>query len=249
MVTVASWNIAGGRKMKSPKMFDYSDEDLGYFAEQIQKVSPDIICLQETHTNKNRSIAKEIAGSLGMNFVFDSPASPSHVDKNYTLGNAIISKYDFTQKESFQLPDPTFDLYFSDGKKAKIHQRKLQLVVVKNTFIANIHMSPLHIFGYDYAKDKGLGFAHAIEKLLLAKLQKPLIFCGDFNYNTPQTIYPNLISTFNLKDSVPDKLTAPCEKDVTKSDHIFYSEEFTLVNSGVIETETDHYLCYISFNY
>ena len=36
-IAIATWNIAGGRQVKSlEKLFDYQKEDLGYFAKQIK---------------------------------------------------------------------------------------------------------------------------------------------------------------------------------------------------------------------
>ena len=55
--TIATWNIAGGRPIRTDGLFDYADEDINYFADELRKINPDVICLQETHMNDERSVA------------------------------------------------------------------------------------------------------------------------------------------------------------------------------------------------
>ena len=71
----------------------------------------------------------------------------------------------------------------------------------------------------------------------------------DFNFSDPQKVF-SIINELNLINALPDEGTRP-SKDGSKkkSDFIFYSSEFKLINSGIIETNTDHYLCWAEFEY
>lgn len=244
-----SWNIAGARRVKSHQHFDYGDEDLIYFSEQAKILHPDVICLQETHTNSQRSVAEDLAKSLKMDHVFDSPASPSHVDKLSRLGTAIISKTPFLNKEVFQYPYPDFELYFPDGRKAIIHHKNLQVVKFKDFYLANTQMLPIQIFGYQYGEGEAVEYTKKVESTFFT-LKRPLIFAGDFNFDTPQAIYPMLRDRLALKDALPDRVTRPNKEGIKKTpDHIYYSPEFKLIDSRIVETETDHYLCFAELNY
>lgn len=240
---IVSWNIAGGRKMKSEQMFDYEEENLDYFAEQILSIDADVVCLQETHTNAERSVAKDLAKILKMDNVIDSPTSPSHVDKNFQLGTAIISRLPFNETKVYQYPDPSFELYFSDGKKAITHHKNLQEVKIEDFYLANTQMLPIKLFGYEYDRGKGFDFAKEIEKTLTV-LEQPIIFCGDFNFDNPSKVYPDLFNKLGLKEALPNKVTRPSPQGKKTPDHIFYSPKFHLIKSGVVKTLTDHYLCY-----
>lgn len=239
---IASWNIAGGRRIKSLKLFDYEEENLPYFIDELGKVSSDIICLQEIHLNKKRSIAEEIADNLGLSYCFDIDASHSHIDSSYSLGNSIISKFPFKEKVSYTLPYPEFDLIWSDGRKVDIHHKVLQIIKVDGFSVANTQMLPIQIWGYDYDKGEGTNLSKSIEKVFL-KVKNPAILCGDFNFNNPQKIFPIFFKTHFLEDATPKVVTRPGGKRETP-DHIFYTREFELKDSGVIKTQTDHYLCW-----
>lgn len=242
---IVTWNIAGGRKINSNKLFEYGNEDLHYFSKQIYPINPDVICLQESHTNKTTSVASILAKTLNMNYVYDSPASPSHIDNKYFLGTSIISRHSFSSTQTLTLPVPKFDLHFPDGQKVMVHQKNVQLVKYRKFFLANIQL--LGLFEHSYNKGVAVFYTKEIEKILL-KLEEPIIFCGDFNVNKPQRIFKSLFRILNLKDSLPNKITRPNVKNVKLTpDHIYYSPPFKCVNSEIIKTTTDHYLCWAEF--
>jgi endonuclease/exonuclease/phosphatase family metal-dependent hydrolase len=244
-LTVASWNIAGGRPVNSFEQFDYSREDIDYFAEQLLAVNPDIVCLQESHTNANRTIAQELADKLGMNFLFNTTNSPSHVDSNFQLGLAILSKHPFDNQSSYQYPYPSFKLLWKDGREADKHHKALQLANVEGIYVANTQMLPINIWGYDYVKEQGLKYAKEIETTLIKKLETPLIFCGDFNFNQPDDIYSTAFRKLEMKDSLPHgQSTRPSDDgEIRSPDHIFFSSDFECEEANIIKTKTDHYLC------
>lgn len=248
-IKIVSWNVAGGRKVKSLDQFDYEAEDLNYFASEIKKINPDIVCFQESHSNSSRSISNEIAQFLKIKNVFDSPFSPSHIDSNYQLGVSIIPKFSFIAKNTLQLPYPKFKLYWKNGREADIHHKAMQKVLIEGFNLVNIQLLPLGLWGFDYSKDKGKEFSLEIDKTLNL-LNSPLIFCGDINFDKPDLIYPKLIKRLCLKEALPNLTTRPTKNNSKKTpDHIFYSPEFLLIDSGIIQTQTDHYLCFAEFEF
>ena len=236
--TLASWNIAAGRTSKSNVQFDYNEEQLTYFQDMLAASNADVICLQEVHANEQRNQADELAKMLEMPYIYYSDAHPSHIDPMFRMGNAILSRTPFEKTNTTFFPNPWFDMYFKDGRKAKEHPKNVQTVRIHNIHIGNLHLLSLRLFslGYD---DRGLGsqLATKIENVLQS-LPTPLILTGDFNFGDPVAIYPNFIKSHHLSEIDWQK------KD---SDHIFYSQECIVKNHSVIETESDHNLYVAEF--
>lgn len=236
-VTIATWNIAGARPIKSAERFDYAPEDIGYFTEQLRAIDADVICLQETHLNKDRSVAKEIAEQLGYH-IHEAEMSPSHVDAAYSLGNAILYKEVPKSLHNFLFPYPFFKLLLPGGRVAARHNKGFQIAEFSFGMVVNMQMLPLGFLGTPYDSPDGLLFSEEMERTLLSEVRSPSIICGDFNFREPKTQYAKLLA--NSVNALPDVPTRPEEK---KTDFIFVSPEFRVQSSRVIETNSDHFLC------
>lgn len=244
-IRVASWNIAGAHRIRSLERFDYADEEIEYFADCLKKIDADVICLQEAHTNDERSNASDIARLLGMPFVYNAVNSPSHIDKDFKLGNAILSKVELEHIDSINYPYPAFDLFFSDGRPAVVHHKMIQIYSYKNTMITNTQMLPLTVFGERYDSGPGVELAESIQDLLIDRLRSPLIFCGDINFDIPSDIYPKLYKSLDLVEALPDEITRPNKMMIKQTpDHILTSRDLKVEKADIITVEADHYLCY-----
>lgn len=252
-IRVVSWNIAGGRKIRSSKRFDYGDEDIKYFASNLKNINPDFICLQEVHFNNNQSTSSEICKILHDYKFIDFELSPSHIDPKSRLGMSVLSKSGPDNHKNLTYPYPEFDLHFPNGRLADRHDKGLQVIDFSRMFIANTQLLPLGIFGHYYDTDEGLVLAGQISDIFINNLSSPLIFCGDFgsDYNGKfYEIFKNVIKKFGLKDALMGMNTRNLDSinaSKVKADYIFYSSHFKLLDSGIIETETDHFLCYADF--
>ena len=194
-IRIASWNIAGAHKYTSSDHLNYEAEDISYFAEQLKRVDPDIIFLQETHLNSDRSIARDIANLLNYENVYEVDVSPSHIDSNFRLGNAIISKAPLSHIKDAYYPYPDFELRFPNGKLARDrHDKMVQIYKFGDIMICNTQMCPLSLFGYSYVEGLGKEIALQIEDILIDNLTTPLIFAGDFNTDEPEQAYPKLVN-------------------------------------------------------
>ena len=242
---VLTWNIGGAHTVNSSAVFDYDKEDLAYFVEAIKAINPDIICLQESHTNDSDVLASRLAKELGLAYVFDAPRSPSHIDENYQLSNAIISRYPIENTKNILLPDPSFELYFEGGKKARLFHTYLQTATIQGITIANTHLQPLHLFGYSYNKGEGKQFANDTEAVLCSNLNTPLIFAGDFNDPNLFSNFPLLVEKFKLEAALDEQ---PTDIKGNKMDYILFSKELTLDKAELIKAEkADHHLGWAIF--
>ena len=243
---LVTWNINGAFTLTSvnPRAYTTS-ENLPYFTQQLKALNADIICLQEVHTNVERSQTKLIAEALGYPYTFETIASDSHIDPVYKLANAIISKQPFKGAKAVCLPHPEFLLelpLLSNGQRAKIHDKYMQVVKFENFTLANIHTLPLHVLGASYDSNNGRAFTREVEKVMLELLSPPIIFCGDFNHNNIQHLYPNLFDKLNLLDGLPDQASVP-NADM-RIDYILISKnDFQVIDSFIHPLMTDHFPC------
>ncbi len=234
---IATWNIAGGRPMKSSERFDYAAEEIGYFADELRKINPDIICLQETHLNDERSVSRDLCEILADYHREEVSMSPSHVDEQYHLGNAILSKEIPKRVENIPYPDPRFPLTLPGGKPAIRHAKGFQAAYLGFGTIINTQMLPLAYLGTPYNALEGKSFAGEMENVLLSHPAE--IICGDLNYTDAKTLYVKLLK--EKVNALPDAPTRPGGK---KTDYIFVPESCNVISSGIVETNTDHYLCW-----
>jgi endonuclease/exonuclease/phosphatase family metal-dependent hydrolase len=250
-IKIASWNIAGGHPIGTLKQFDYSAKDITYFVEELRIVDADIICLQESHTSDDNghSNAKDIADALGYPYVFNSISSPSHIEEGYSLTTAILSRVPLTEEKCAFYPNPSQQLFWRNGRSAgEPHKKNLQVVKTESFTIANTQMLPIHLFNLAY-DDGGVGseLAQGINAVMAENVTAPVLWCGDFNFEDPLSIYSHL-KALSLTEALPDADTRPSVEGAKKrTDHIFYSPEFALVASGVNEVNADHYLCWAEF--
>ncbi len=252
-IKIASWNIAGGRKVNSSQRFDYGQEELSYFSKNLKKINPDIICIQENHFRNGESYSKRIVNILGSYNVFDYELSPSHIDADFRLGLSILSKSIFKDAKNFVYPYPEFELNFKDGQPASRHNKGFQILKTDDIFIANTQLLPIGLFGHLYSSGDGMILSKKIEDLFFNNLKLPLIFCGDFSgdFNGEfDKVFGKFLDKFNLQDALTGKKTRNIDSEIQKklkTDYIFYSSEFRLIKSEVVETNTDHFLCYAEF--
>jgi endonuclease/exonuclease/phosphatase family metal-dependent hydrolase len=245
-ITIATWNIGGGKPLKNIESFsykdeDYLDEDVAYFGSKLKELNPDIICLQETHIGSNKSLAKELGEVAGDYSLTEVALSESHIDGRYRLGNAILSKNKPLEENFHYFPYPSFPLARRDGGVTVIHEKGCQVLKFEFGNVANLHMQPLAFLGTKYDSPNGVIYAKEVEQTLEQNLTNPIVLCGDFNYIKSEELYSDLLNKLSLKSVLPDEPTRPDNK---KTDYIFVSPEFTLVDSGIVKTNSDHYLCW-----
>lgn len=238
-ITIATWNIAGGHLLRSGEVFDYGPEEVGYFAEQLRAVDPDVVCLQETHRNATRSVAQEIADALGGYACVEQENSPSHIDPAYTLGNAVLSRLPILRSEEHLFAYPDFPLVLSDGRPAVRHEKGFQIIALDGVGVMNLQMQPLRSLGTPYDTKEGSAFARQMEVQLLEHRSGSMLVCGDFNVDHASELYPEFLE--GMYNALPDAPTRPGNK---RTDYLFASPEFQVKASGIIETQTDHYLCW-----
>ncbi|MBC7707796.1 endonuclease/exonuclease/phosphatase family protein [Polaromonas sp.] len=243
---IASWNIAGGHTIRSNKQFDYDEqENIEYFIGQLLALDADVICLQESHWHPEKSLSYRIAAALDFPFVFETINSPSGIDPAFKESTAVLSKAPLENTQEFCLPYPKFDLFLPDGSPAARWDKYLQVCEIQGVRIGNIHTQPLGYFGYNYQVEAGVGYAKEIEILLTQQLKEPFILVGDFNTQKANRAFERWFQANSLDDALPEQL--PTRPNGNHIDYILHTPAFIKHDSGIISTNTDHYLCWAEF--
>ena len=243
---IATWNIAGGHTVRSLEdKFDYNPLGTAYFVDELGKLSVDVAFIQESQCNDKGSVAARIAEELAMPFVFETPMSQSHIDPEYSLSVAILSRQPFEigSQQAFKQPYPSFDLQLPGGRPAAKFHKYLQMATIGGICFANTMVQPLEFLGSPYSSLLGRGYADELSAFFIDNLpEQLLIFAGDFNTPDPPSTFARAFDHFGLKDTLPVGATEPHGQG--HLDCILVSPEFTAIDRAIIPTQTDHYLGY-----
>lgn len=240
---IVSWNIAGGHTIKSNKRFDYDEhENAEYFIDHLKAIDADVVCLQESHWHPEKSLSNRIATALNLGFVFETVNSPSGIDPQFKESTAILSKNIIEDKAALKLPYPDFELFLPDGTPAAQWDKFLQVCRINGIVVGNIHTQPMGYFGFDYHEGQGVEYAAELEKCLTDNMRSPFVLAGDFNTTMAENVFTNFYHDNNLLDALPSSQpTRPSGKHI---DYILHTPTFSVKQSDIVETSTDHFLCW-----
>jgi endonuclease/exonuclease/phosphatase family metal-dependent hydrolase len=239
-IRIATWNIAAGRKIQSLDWMDYSEEDIDYFYAQFKDLNLDIICLQESQFNNEVSFANQIARLLDYHTVLETTGCPSHIDSSFSMTPAIITRLEVASSEYFVLPHPTFPL-IRNGKVFPAFDRNVIVASFGRFNVITTHPEPLGVFDLKYESGLGRELSKTIDDVFLGMFEKPIILAADMNFDNLSAVLPKTVEALDIMDLFRGEDTKP---HGGHPDHIAFSNGLTVVDSGIIKTETDHYLCW-----
>ncbi|MGW4325182.1 endonuclease/exonuclease/phosphatase family protein [Nocardia sp. NPDC004573] len=237
---MVTWNIAGGRRALSTDAFDYDEVDLPYFAEQVRRLRPDVINVQESEIGPSGSTARELAELLGYPHVYETPMCPSHISDGKTLSLAVISRLPIDNAWAQRLPTTRLDLKVG-GRSVEPYDRYAQRVSVGGINVVNLHPTPLGFFGHSYEEGAGAEHAREIGSAVREMVDGPTVVAADLNTDRPGMVYGRTFEDMGMSAALePDARTVPGWDGAP--DQIYSSREFQTVNQGVETTDTDHHL-------
>lgn len=240
-----TWNIGGGKILSKNfdprKLASYSKDGFEHITEIIKKENPDIITLQETHKNENEDLVEKISKKLGYNFYKHDSTSNSHIDKNFNLGHAIISRFPITNHTFNLFKNPELSVTWEDGSVAKSFDKGFSTFSIKideqDINITTTHLFPFRRFEVDIESDTARTILQDVEEKIEV-MPTPWIITGDFNINSKsiKKYLPKLLK--NMSEVELNKPTTP--KD-NYYDHISFNG-VNIIGSYVLDDVlTDHY--------
>ncbi|MEK7496448.1 MAG: endonuclease/exonuclease/phosphatase family protein [Patescibacteria group bacterium] len=91
------WNIGGGKTRKPSddpmNVLSYSNEALSDIVIILKKLNPDIITIQESHSDAKVVQSKVIGDALGLSHIANDIYDKSHLEDDQWLSQAIISRF------------------------------------------------------------------------------------------------------------------------------------------------------------
>lgn len=244
------WNIGGGKDYR-----DSSKDVLGEVVAVTRKVNPDIITLQEIHSDEGSSQAEEIAKSLGHKHWVEDVYDESHLEKGKMLGQAIVSRwpienhtFSFFTNPRFKVERPNGDIWITHDKgitTGTVRIGEIELVV------QTLHTIPFVAFKVD-----PLGKAFAENRQELSNLisdNGPLLLQGDFNFDE-SSLGPLVekVADGRVLEIVKEESTIRTEllpdKSLLGGDRVLYRGLNVTGYSTIREASADHYPLLVTFS-
>ncbi len=252
IIKTIQWNIGGGGvRGEGDDPVDeksYKQENLDYIKGVLEKYSPDIIFLQETHQNNDKSQVERIADALGLKYFFNDIYAQSHIDSSQKLGQGIISRWPIENHGFEFFINPKWELERPDGGKWTSHDKGVSSCTIKaedRVFnLKTLHLFPFRKFGKDPIDTEFKNMREDIEDKI-RPIEKLFLLQGDFNYNES-----------SLKDFLPNVfengarevlLTEPTTPKGRKYDHVVYQGLKHRLSKVISDALTDHYPIYSEF--
>jgi endonuclease/exonuclease/phosphatase family protein len=245
-ITTVQWNVGGGKILEkgkdSTQMASYSQDGMQHIIAFLEDLSPDIITLQEVHSDNILNQADYIAQKLGLDYCVSDFFADSHLQDGQRLGNAIISKYPINDASSRLFLNLNRQMTAEDGSIWQMHDKGYTRCVIdlgqKAVETTTMQLAPLRKFGIAYDSDEGRRFLADVQSKLLSRAAYQLIQ-ADFNLDMP-------LLALALPTLVDDGLDEIPQEDVTtprnrRYDHVLYRGMNPIGSDVDMSVLTDHY--------
>ena len=229
---LATWNIGSALGQDIYKSIEY-------IAENAEKNSIDILCLQEVITSGNINFIIELQKKLSFKYMKFYELSSAHLGDDSMMGIAILSKYSIIDSYEVKLTNP--NIVFNKNGKC-IHSDDKGFLITKILYkgvmvkVVTGHMLPFHSLGSDSKEYKSI-YQEMYSKVKTFCDGSPYVLCGDFNSSKLQLL---------VKDMYNDLLNVFCEPtryNGKQNDYIFVSKEWLCKSYRIDMNEYDHFLC------
>lgn len=235
-LTLLQWNV-------------WYKEDIRNITNEIKRLNPDIVCLQELTVNHEdqeiKDTIKHVAGMLGYNFY--APLIPLREleGQELSLANGIFTKFPIKSQKRVWINEPTGGGGYDDEYRAYVE------VVLdidgQDLAVGTVHMSYTHRFEVTESKK-------AETDKLVSELKKPtipFIFTGDLNATDESYTIEEVSKILKNAGPAHDEKTWTTkpfsyqgfEEDKLnwRLDYTFVNEKIRVANSNVVETPySDH---------
>ncbi|MBR3835211.1 MAG: endonuclease/exonuclease/phosphatase family protein [Clostridia bacterium] len=190
--------------------------DLDYFAEEIKRLNPDFLGLNEVMNEGDDEEYTDQVGffceKLGWNGFF---GLGDMIDGNNPFGNAIITKYPIKEVENFPIPDP------EDKSEPAYYESRCVIRAIVEVDGTDVCWLVCHMGLAKLERENAV----KVISLLIDSTDLPVILMGDFNVEPDgEVLLPireRLLDTADLFDSMKE-CTFPSDKPFKKIDYIFY---------------------------
>ncbi len=246
------WNIGGAqiRRQKADPTdpTSYTHYNIGYFAEIISQFEPDIVSLQETHSNDQIDQVKTLADWIDFEFFFNDIYSDSHLDADSKLGQGILSRFPISNHTFTLLTNPHFETINEDNTYMVSLDKGISHCCCRvegiDIEVVTLHLFPFRKFGIDPLSEITQTIRDEVVKNV-TPTKEHFLLQGDFNINDSllKPYFPGLF-VHHIEETEISTPTTPRER---KYDHVLYRglkrETFHIISNVL----SDHYPLYCEF--
>lgn len=254
LIKTIQWNIGGGKIRKSGDdpmdPLVYCNDNLDVIIETLKKYDPDIVTIQECHTNSAKCQAEIIAKALDLKYFVNDVYDKSHLEDGQGLSQCTLSRFPIENHAFTFFVNPKFEAVGLNGDHWISHDKGVTSCNVKlgeklNLQIKNSHSIPCRRFNVDpLSEDLVLLRNDMAEKL---KPQSNLyLYQGDLNFDNSsiKAFLPGLL-TNETQEVI---LGAPTTPKGRKYDHILFRHLNHIKSEVISDQLTDHFPVYSEFN-
>ena len=250
IIKTIQWNIGGGkiRKENDPVEGPYREDGMNYIEVVLKKYNPDIITLQETHTDEKIIQANILAQKLHLPHMVNDVYDTSHIEQGQGLGQAIISRFPLRDHQFHFFINPNLTMLQENGETWTTHDKGVSSCFIQIEYkllkVATLHLVPFRKFNVDPTDITFTELRRNITDLLLPK-QDQFLLQGDFNFDNDslEALLPDILHQ-NVSEILQKEPTTPKGR---KYDHILF-RGIKLIHSEVISNVlTDHFPVYSEF--
>lgn len=253
LLKTLQWNIGGGKIRKKEddpnNIFSYSNDSLDSIIQVINKFSPDIVTLQESHTDENINQAQTIADALGLKFVANNIYDKSHLEEGQGLSQAIISRYPIADATFSFFQNPKLKMTGPRGEEWVSHEKGVTrcMTILPGDVILNIqtsHSLPFRKFGAD-PLGKEMEFVRNDMSEKLEPKTECYLYQGDLNYDNPSA--KDFLKGLFQKGVGEVVLDIPTTPKGRWYDHVLFRNLQHKKSVVITDVLTDHYPIYSEF--
>ena len=251
VVRAATWNIGGGILGDSHQRDQRPTPD--YYAAILQKHSPDLVCLQETHDYCGRMEGQTeyLARRCDYPYAVSFPVSESHLMPDAKLALGILSRFPVNGPEYKQFPNPGLSALRPNGDVWDIADKGYVQAALElggsTVGLINAHCFPVHYFGGSAAEPRFAG----IWDMLMQDMRRLLagtvaLVAGDLNHEPVQEVLPGVLDPGPYASAFAN---TPTTAQGGQQDYILYNRGSRLVTTSVTPTESDHAYCQVEITW
>ncbi|MDD5146880.1 MAG: endonuclease/exonuclease/phosphatase family protein [Candidatus Pacebacteria bacterium] len=246
-IKTLQWNIGGAKvRNEDDDPMDplvYRFDALAKIIDILKEYNPDIITIQESHSDENSSQAEVIAKSLGLDYVADDVYEESHIESEKGLDQAIISRFPIEKHNFTFFYNPKLETLGPKGEHWVSHEKGVTSCLIKLGHDLILNMKTSHSFPYRRFNVEPLSEQMLELRGDMAEKLKPeavtYLYQGDLNYNefSLQSLLPELLQN-GVQEVILNEPTTPKGR---KYDHVVYRGLRHLSSKVVSSVLTDHF--------
>ena len=251
LLKTIQWNIGGGKIRKPDDSAEgpYSENGLEQIESVLKKYQPDLVFLQETHSDTRNTQTEIIAKSIGLPNLRNDTYDRSHLEDDQELGQAIISRWPISEHNFELFTNPHFQITGQNGEiwtsnNKGVSKCLINLGVGQEIQVATLHLIPFRRFGINPLEDQFETLRENISSLARPS-KTTFLLQGDFNFNETslEQFLPGLLNQ-NISEVLLDKPTTPKGR---KYDHIIFRDIKHIKSEVITDVLTDHFPVYSEF--